>query len=211
MKKPIRVIVARLGMDAHWRGSIVVARALRDAGMEVVYLENQNPEAIAETAVQEAADVVGLSTLSGNHMVLAPEVVDLLRGKGMAKVPVVLGGTVTLDDRPALKAARIAEVFGPGLRSEGSSAASPGAPERGDLGSDSPEDSPMIPLPAFRPRTAGAPGAVGWVRRSATQHHRIVASPKEPLRSRFAQPNLPVIVWCRPYCLAAPQEKETPP
>jgi len=114
MKKPIRVIVARLGMDAHWRGSIVVARALRDAGMEVVYLGNQSPEAIAETAVQEAADVVGLSTLSGNHLILAPQVVELLRGKGMAEVPVVLGGAVPLDDLPALKAAGIAEVFGPG-------------------------------------------------------------------------------------------------
>ena len=114
MKKPIRVIVARLGMDAHWRGSIVVARAIRDAGMEVVYLGNQSPEAIAETAVQEAADVVGLSTLSGNHLILAPQVVELLRGKGMAEVPVVLGGAVPLDDLPALKAAGIAEVFGPG-------------------------------------------------------------------------------------------------
>src|SRR5512134_3575814 len=103
MKKAIRVIVARLGMDAHWRGSIVVARALRDAGMEVVFLGNQLPEAIAETAVQEAADVVGLSTLSGNHLALAPRVVELLRSKGMVDTPVVLGGTVPPTDVPKLK------------------------------------------------------------------------------------------------------------
>ena len=114
MKRPIRVIVARLGMDAHWRGSIVVARALRDAGMEVIYLGNQSPEAIVETAIQEAADVVGLSTLSGNHLILAPQVVEILRRKGVADVPVVLGGAVPLDDVPTLKAAGIAEIFGPG-------------------------------------------------------------------------------------------------
>ncbi len=114
MKKAVRVIVARLGMDAHWRGSIVVARALRDAGMEVIYLGNQSPEAIVETAVQEAADVVGLSTLSGNHLALAPEVVKLLRAKGVTDVPVILGGSIPLDDVPTLKAAGIAEIFGPG-------------------------------------------------------------------------------------------------
>ena len=114
MKKKIRVVVARLGMDAHWRGSIVVARALRDAGMEVIYLGNQMPENIVATAIQEDADVVGLSTLSGNHMVLAPEVVRILREKGMDEVEVILGGAIPPDDIPRLKEAGIAEVFGPG-------------------------------------------------------------------------------------------------
>ena len=114
MKKNIRVVIARLGMDAHWRGSIVVARALRDAGMEVIYLGNQMPESIVETAIQEDADVVGLSTLSGNHMILAPEVVKILKQKGMEETVVVLGGTVPPDDIPKLKEAGIAEVFGPG-------------------------------------------------------------------------------------------------
>ena len=114
MKKRIRVVVARLGMDAHWRGSIVVARALRDAGMEVIYLGNQMPETIVSTAIQEDADIVGLSTLSGNHMVLAPEVVRMLREKGMNEVKVILGGTIPPGDIPGLKEAGIAEAFGPG-------------------------------------------------------------------------------------------------
>jgi len=114
MKKKIRMVVARLGMDAHWRGSIVVARALRDAGMEIIYLGNQLPETIVETAIQEAADVVGLSTLSGNHMALAPEVVRVLREKGMDGTTVILGGTIPPNDVPKLKKAGIAEVFGPG-------------------------------------------------------------------------------------------------
>ncbi len=114
MKKNIRVVIARLGMDAHWRGSIVVARALRDAGMEVIYLGNQMPESIVDTAIQEVADVLGLSTLSGNHMILAPEVVKILKQKGMEETVVVLGGTVPPDDIPKLKEAGIAEIFGPG-------------------------------------------------------------------------------------------------
>ena len=107
-------MIARLGMDAHWRGSIVIARALRDAGMEVIYLGNQMPESIVETVIQEDADVVGLSTLSGNHMILAPEVVKILKQKGIEETVVVLGGTVPPDDIPKLKEAGIAEVFGPG-------------------------------------------------------------------------------------------------
>lgn len=114
MKKKIRVVIARLGMDAHWRGSIVVARALRDAGMEVIYLGNQMPETIVETAIDEDADIVGLSTLSGNHMVLAPEVVRLLREKGVDEAKVILGGTIPPDDIPRLKEAGIAEIFGTG-------------------------------------------------------------------------------------------------
>ena len=87
MKKRVRIIIARLGMDAHWRGSIMVARALRDSGMEVIYLGNQLPENIVEAAIQEDADVVGLSTLSGNHMMLAPEVVKRLKEKGAEEIP----------------------------------------------------------------------------------------------------------------------------
>ncbi len=114
MKKNVRVVIARLGMDAHWRGSIVVARALRDAGMEVIYLGNQMPETIVKTAIDEDVDIVGLSTLSGNHMVLAPEVVRVLREKGMDEAKVILGGTIPPDDIPRLKEAGIAEVFGTG-------------------------------------------------------------------------------------------------
>jgi methylmalonyl-CoA mutase C-terminal domain/subunit len=114
MKKKIRIVIARLGMDAHWRGSIVVARALRDAGMEVIYLGNQMPETIVETVIEEDADIVGLSTLSGNHMVLAPDVVRLLREKGEDEAKVILGGTIPPDDIPRLKEAGIAEIFGTG-------------------------------------------------------------------------------------------------
>lgn len=114
MKKNIRVVMARLGMDAHWRGSIVVARAMRDAGMEVIYLGNQLPPNIVKTALQEDVDVIGLSTLSGNHMILAPEVVRILREEGMDGTTVILGGTIPPDDIPELKSAGIAEVFGPG-------------------------------------------------------------------------------------------------
>ena len=113
-KKSIRVVMARLGLDAHWRGSIVVAHALRDAGMEVIYIGNQMPEEIVETAIEEDADVIGLSSLSGNHLILAPEVVRLLKERGMGETTVVLGGTVPPDDIPRLKEAGIAGVFGPG-------------------------------------------------------------------------------------------------
>lgn len=114
MKKRVRILIARLGMDAHWRGSIVVARALRDAGIEVVYIGNQMPQNIVEIAIQEDVDVIGLSTLSGNHMILAPEVVEALRKKGIEDKAVVLGGTIPPDDIPKLKLAGIAQVFGPG-------------------------------------------------------------------------------------------------
>ena len=118
MKKSIRILMARLGMDAHWRGSIMVARALRDAGMEVIYLGNQLPAEIVEAAIQEDVDVIGLSTLSGNHMMLAPEVVKLLKVKGAEGKTVILGGTIPPDDIPKLKAAGIGEVFSPGTSFE---------------------------------------------------------------------------------------------
>ncbi len=118
MKRSKRIVMARLGLDAHWRGSITVARALRDAGMEVIYLGNQLPEAIVQSAIQEDADVVGLSSLSGNHMELATEVVRLLREKGAGDITVVLGGTVPPDDIDPLKKAGIVEIFGPGTSLE---------------------------------------------------------------------------------------------
>ena len=114
MKRSTRILITRLGMDAHWRGSIVVDRALRDAGMEVVYIGNQMPENIVETALQEDVDIIGLSTLSGNHMELAPEVVKLLKEKDMGDTPVILGGTVPPADISKLKEAGLREVFGPG-------------------------------------------------------------------------------------------------
>ncbi len=118
MKRCKRIVIARLGSEAHWKGIITVARALRDAGMEVIYLGNQLPEGIVMSALQEDADVVGLSSLSGNHMTLAPEVVKRLRAKDAGDIPVILGGTVPPEDIAALKAAGIAEVFGPGTPME---------------------------------------------------------------------------------------------
>ena len=114
MNKKIRIIMARLGMDAHWRGSVVVSRAMRDAGHEVIYLGNQTPEEIVETALQEDVDIIGLSTLSGNHMILGPEVTDLLKEKGGTDIRVIIGGTISPDDALKLKEFGIAEVFGPG-------------------------------------------------------------------------------------------------
>lgn len=114
MKRRNRMLISRLGMDAHWRGSIVVAKALRDAGMEVIYGGNQMPEKIVDIAIQEDVDIIGLSSLSGNHMILAPEVVEILRSRGISDIKVVFGGTVPPDDIPKLKEAGIAEVFGPG-------------------------------------------------------------------------------------------------
>jgi len=110
----MRIVIARLGMDAHWRGSIVVAHALRDAGMEVIYLGNQMPKSIVQTAIQESADIIGLSSLSGNHMTLAPQVVEQLREADIEDIAVVLGGTVPPGDVERLKQAGIKEVFGPG-------------------------------------------------------------------------------------------------
>jgi methylmalonyl-CoA mutase C-terminal domain/subunit len=118
MGKKIRVLIARLGLDAHWRGSIVVAQALRDAGMEVIYVGNQMPEAIAETAIQEDVDVIGLSSLSGNHLLLAPKVVEFLRQKGSKNIMLILGGTVPPGDVSKLKEAGISGVFGPGTSIE---------------------------------------------------------------------------------------------
>lgn len=114
MKRCKRIVIARLGSEAQGKGIITVARALRDAGMEVIYLGNQPPEGIVMSALQEDADVVGLSCLSDSYKTLAPEVVKRLRAKDAGDIPVVLGGTVPPEDIAALKAAGVAEVFGPG-------------------------------------------------------------------------------------------------
>ena len=111
----IRVVVAKPGLDGHDRGAKIIARALRDAGMEVIYTGlHQTPEQIVETVIQEDADAVGLSILSGAHMTLVPRVVELLRARGAEDVIVTVGGTIPTQDIPALKALGVAEVFTPG-------------------------------------------------------------------------------------------------
>ena len=113
--RKIRVLVAKPGLDGHDRGAKVVARALRDAGMEVIYTGiRQTPEMIAEAALQEDVDVVGLSILSGAHMALCPRVVELLRAQDMADVVVLVGGIIPDDDVAPLKALGVKGVFGPG-------------------------------------------------------------------------------------------------
>jgi len=114
-ERRIRVLVAKPGLDGHDRGAKVVARALRDAGMEVIYTGlRQTPEMIAEAALQEDVDVVGLSILSGAHLALLPRITELLRKNGMVDVLVIAGGIIPDEDVPALEAAGIARVFGPG-------------------------------------------------------------------------------------------------
>ena len=114
-EKRIRVLVAKPGLDGHDRGAKVVARALRDAGMEVIYTGlRQTPEMIAEAALQEDVDVVGLSILSGAHMALIPRTIQLLRDNGRDDVIVVAGGIIPDDDVPALREMGVKGVFGPG-------------------------------------------------------------------------------------------------
>jgi len=113
--KKIRVLVAKPGLDGHDRGAKVIARALRDAGMEVVYTGiRQTPEMIAEAALQEDVDVIGMSILSGAHNTLFPKVMDLLRASGMDDVLVVAGGIIPDEDVPALNEMGIQGIFGPG-------------------------------------------------------------------------------------------------
>lgn len=115
MEKKIRVLVAKPGLDGHDRGAKVVARALRDAGFEVIYTGlRQTPEQIAEAALQEDVNVVAMSILSGAHGHLFPKVVNLVREKGMDEVLIIGGGVIPDSDIPALKEAGIAEVFTPG-------------------------------------------------------------------------------------------------
>jgi methylmalonyl-CoA mutase C-terminal domain/subunit len=113
--RKIRVVVAKPGLDGHDRGAKIIARTLRDAGMEVIYTGlHQTPEQIVETVLQEDADAVGLSILSGAHMTLVPRVVDLLKEQGADDVVVTVGGTIPNDDVPELEQLGVARVFTPG-------------------------------------------------------------------------------------------------
>ena len=117
--RKIRVVVAKPGLDGHDRGAKIIARALRDAGMEVIYTGlHQTPEQIVATVVQEDADAVGLSILSGAHMTLVPRVIDLLRDEGAEEVVTILGGTIPADDIEELKGLGVAEVFTPGATTD---------------------------------------------------------------------------------------------
>ena len=114
-QKRIRVLVAKLGLDGHDRGAKIIARALRDAGMEVIYTGiRQTPEAVVSVAVQEDVDVVGLSILSGAHLELFPILMEGLRQAGMSDMLVIAGGIIPEDDVPMVKQMGVAEVFGPG-------------------------------------------------------------------------------------------------
>jgi methylmalonyl-CoA mutase C-terminal domain/subunit len=118
-ERRIRVLVAKPGLDGHDRGAKVVARALRDAGMEVIYTGlRQTPEMVVEAALQEDVDVIGLSILSGAHMALAPRILELMKANEMEDVPVFIGGIVPNDDIPELKKMGVTEVFGPGTSTE---------------------------------------------------------------------------------------------
>jgi methylmalonyl-CoA mutase cobalamin-binding domain/chain len=115
VERKIRVVIAKPGLDGHDRGAKIIARALRDAGMEVVYTGlHQTPEQIVETAIQEDADAVGVSILSGAHMTLVPRILEGLRANEAEDVLVVVGGTIPAEDAEELKSLGVAEVFGPG-------------------------------------------------------------------------------------------------
>jgi methylmalonyl-CoA mutase, C-terminal domain len=118
-EQKIRVLVAKPGLDGHDRGAKVVARALRDAGMEVIYTGlRQTPEMIAEAALQEDVQVVGLSILSGAHMALVPRILELLKANGQDGVRVFVGGIIPDEDAPRLKEIGVAGVYGPGASTE---------------------------------------------------------------------------------------------
>ena len=119
VSKTIRVVVAKPGLDGHDRGAKIIARALRDAGMEVIYTGlHQTPEQIVATVIQEDANAVGLSILSGAHMTLVPRVVELLEEQGAKDVVLVVGGTIPSDDVPELKRLGVSEVFTPGASTD---------------------------------------------------------------------------------------------
>ncbi|MBS1249366.1 MAG: Methylmalonyl-CoA mutase [Chloroflexi bacterium] len=119
MQDKIRVLIAKPGLDGHDRGAKVVARALRDAGMEVIYTGlRQTPEMIAEAALQEDVDVVGLSILSGAHMALAPRVLELLEANGQEDVQVFLGGIIPDEDIPKLQKLGVGGIYGPGTSTQ---------------------------------------------------------------------------------------------
>lgn len=119
MNKKIRVLIAKLGLNGHDRGAKVVARALRDAGMEVIYTGlHQSPEQVMETAIQEDVDVIGLSLLSGAHMTLFPMVHKLLKEHKIENIMIIGGGIIPEEDSSKLKQAGIAEIFGPGTNTK---------------------------------------------------------------------------------------------
>ena len=119
MERPLRILVAKPGLDGHDRGAKIIARALRDAGFEVIYTGlHQTPEMIAEAAMQEDVDAVGLSILSGAHMTLFPDVLDLLRAKGAGDVVVFGGGIVPQDEVEALRKLGVKAIFTPGTTTE---------------------------------------------------------------------------------------------
>ena len=119
MEKAYRILIAKPGLDGHDRGAKVIARALRDAGMEVIYLGlRQTPDMIVEAALQEDADAIGLSILSGAHMTLVPRVVELLEQNGLDDVMVFAGGIIPDEDVPALKKMGVRGIFGPGTNTE---------------------------------------------------------------------------------------------
>lgn len=118
-EKKIRIVVAKPGLDGHDRGAKIIARALRDAGMEVIYTGlHQTPEQIVETVIQEDADAVGLSILSGAHMTLVPRILELLREQRVDDVLITVGGTIPSDEIETLKALGVAEVFTPGASTQ---------------------------------------------------------------------------------------------
>ena len=115
MERPIRVVIAKPGLDGHDRGAKVIARALRDAGFEVIYTGlHQTPEQIVETAIQEDADAVGISILSGAHMTLVPRILELLKENDVGDILVIVGGTIPREDAATLKELGVGEVFTPG-------------------------------------------------------------------------------------------------
>ncbi|HEX3615684.1 MAG TPA: cobalamin B12-binding domain-containing protein [Solirubrobacteraceae bacterium] len=118
-QRRIRVVVAKPGLDGHDRGAKIIARALRDAGMEVIYTGlHQTPEQIVETVIQEDADAIGLSILSGAHMTLVPRIIELMQAEGLDDVLVTVGGTIPAEDIEELKRLGVAEVFTPGASAE---------------------------------------------------------------------------------------------
>lgn len=119
MERAYRIVIAKPGLDGHDRGAKVIARALRDAGMEVIYLGlRQTPEMIVDAALQEDADAIGLSILSGAHMTLLPRVVELLKQNGMDNVMVFAGGIIPDEDVPTLQEIGIRGIFGPGTNTD---------------------------------------------------------------------------------------------
>jgi methylmalonyl-CoA mutase C-terminal domain/subunit len=117
--RPLRILVAKPGLDGHDRGAKVIARALRDAGMEVIYTGlHQTPEMVAEAAIQEDVDAIGLSLLSGAHMTLFPAILDEIRNRGGGDIPVFGGGIIPDEDRPELQRIGVAAIFTPGATTQ---------------------------------------------------------------------------------------------